>query len=78
MCAQVKVKIERLEGCLGERPQPGGPKQRPLAVYAEAVLAAHGEPLPKSAVKEPSLPNARMPYMSSSLIVETLHMQASR
>lgn len=38
------MKIERLEGCLNDGPRPGGGK-RPLAVYAEAVLAAHGEPL---------------------------------
>ena len=69
MYAQVKVKIERLEGCLGERPRPGGPKQRPLAVYAEAVLAAHGEPVPESAVKMLSLLSARILYISSSLMV---------
>lgn len=39
------MKVERLEGCLDDAPRPGGAKQRPIAVYAEAVLAAHGEPL---------------------------------
>ena len=41
--AQVKVKVERLEGCLSPMPAPGAPAQRPLAVYVEAVLSAHGQ-----------------------------------
>ncbi len=42
---QVKVKLQGLQGCLNANPTSGGMRERPLAVYAEASLAAQGEVL---------------------------------
>lgn len=46
---QVKIKLQGIRGCLTARgdskSHPEAPWDRGLAVYAEAVLAAHGEVL---------------------------------
>mmetsp|Transcript_20231 Transcript_20231/g.60979 ORF Transcript_20231/g.60979 Transcript_20231/m.60979 type:complete len:864 (+) Transcript_20231:256-2847(+) len=38
----VKVKVQGLQGCLNAKPGLAGTRERPLAVYAEAVLASQG------------------------------------
>lgn len=39
---QVKVKVQGLQGCLNAKPGLASTRERPLAVYAEAVLASQG------------------------------------